>query len=352
MPSARPEQKPHEARLLRLAAWILSQPEPVTRARIFAEFPDDYRGKADTAERKFTRDKEALRRLGFNLETEELGGRDEQVGYAIDARTSMLPSIDLGADEAAAVWTAAAGALRLSVHPLRDELESAVRKLLVGAKGLPPRASATEELAPAPDGDPDRLLPKLVEAWEARRRLHLSYWRVSSGATVERDVDVYGWARRRGEWIFVGHDHLRNATRIFYLSRVRALRLAAVAKDDARARAKRGKTGDYDVPERFDVRRWSRQQIWDYDVHAPLAATVRFRGSLAGIARQLLPGAQVTADDSGARVARVEVRNLRGLVRQALAWGPEAEVVAPPDARAMAREILDAVAARELGGTP
>ncbi len=87
MPRARPEKKPHEARLLRLAAWILSQPEPVTRARIFEEFPDDYRGKADTAERKFTRDKEALKRLGFALETEELGGRDEQVGYTIDART-------------------------------------------------------------------------------------------------------------------------------------------------------------------------------------------------------------------------------------------------------------------------
>ncbi len=352
MASARPEKKPHEARLLRLAAWILSQPEPVTRARIFAEFPDDYRGKADTAERKFTRDKEALRRLGFNLETEELGGRDEQVGYTIDARTSMLPPIDLSADEAAAVWTAAVGALRLSDHPLRDELESAVRKLLVGAKGLPPRAAATEELATAPDGDPDRLLPRLVDAWEERRRLHLSYWRVSTGEVVERDVDVYGWARRRGEWIFVGHDHLRRATRIFYLSRVRALRLAALPKDDARARAKRGKTGDYDVPERFDVRRWSRQQIWDYDVHAPLAATVRFRGSLAGIARQLLPGAQVTPDASGARVARVEVRNLRGLVRQALAWGPEAEVLAPPEARAMAREILDAVAAAGTGGTP
>ncbi len=352
MPRARPEKKPHEARLLRLAAWILSQPEPVTRARIFEEFPDDYRGKADAAERKFTRDKEALRRLGFTLETEELGGRDEQTGYAIDARTSMLPPIDLGADEAAAAWTAAVGALRLSLHPLRDELESAVRKLVVGVKGLPPRAAATEELAAAPDGDPDRLLPKLVDAWEHRRRIRVSYWRVATGEVVERDVDVYGWARRRGEWIFVGHDHLRSATRIFYLSRVRSLRLAAVPREDAQARARRGKSGDYDVPERFDVRRWSRQQIWEYDVHEPLSATVRFRGSLAGIARQLLPRAQTAADESGARVARLEVRNLRGLVRQALAWGPEAEVVAPPDARAMAREILDAVGAAGTGGTP
>jgi proteasome accessory factor B len=175
---------------------------------------------------------------------------------------------------------------------------------------------------------------------------------VASGEVVERDVDVYGWARRRGEWIFVGHDHLRNTTRIFYLSRVRGLRLAAVPKEDAQARARRGKSGDYDIPERFDVRRWSRQQIWEYDVHEPRSATVRFRGSLAGIASQLLPGADIEPDESGARIARLDVRNLRGLVRQALAWGADAEVVAPPDARAIAREILDAAAAAGTWGTP
>lgn len=340
MAKPRTEKKPHEARLLRLAAWILSQSEPVTRAQLFAALPDDYGGRPDTAERKFTRDKDALKRLGFHLETEELGGRDEQVGYSIDARSSLLPTIDLGPDEAAVVWTAGVAALRLSQHPLRDELESALRKLVVGTRSLPPRAAATEELGS--DGSPDEgaLLPKLVEAWERRRRVRMSYFRVSEGEIVERDVDVYGWARRRGEWIFVGHDHLRDGIRIFYLSRVRALKQVALPKDEAEARGKRGRKGDYDIPESFDIRRWSRQQIWDYDVHPPAAATVRFRGSLARIAKQLLPSAKVTTDETGARVARLEVRNLRGLVRQALAWGPEAEVTDPAEARTVAREIL------------
>ncbi len=320
MPRARTAKKPHEARLLRLAAWILAQSEPVTRGQIFEAFPEEYGGKADAAERKFTRDKDALKRLGFNLETEELGGRDEQIGYAIDARTSMLPAIDLQPDEAAAAWTVAVGALRLSLHPMRDELESALRKLVVGTKGLPPRAAATEELPTDGGADADKLLPKLVEAWERRRRIRISYWRVSAGEVVQRDVDVYGWARRRGEWIFVGHDHLRNATRIFYLSRVRALTPVGLPRDEAEARARRGKQGDYDIPEAFDIRRWSRQQMWDYEVHAPTSATVRVRGSLAGIARQLLPTTRFETDESGARVATIDVRNLRGLVRQAFAW--------------------------------
>ncbi len=347
MAKAAPKHKAHEARLLRLAAWLLSQPSPVSRAEIYARFPD-YRRAAANAEKMFTRDKDALKRLGFNLTTEEIGGA-EQVGYAIDAHGSMLPPIELGADEAAAVWTAGFGALRLSRHPLQPELESALRKLVVGTRSTPPRADALEELG-AGDAEDAALLPKLVEAWERRRRIRISYWRVATGEVVEREVDVFGWARRRGEWIFVGHDHLRNAVRIFYLSRVRALKQVGVPKEEAEARARRGKKGDYDIPEAFDVRAWSRQQIWDYDVHPPAAAAVRFRGSLARIVKQLLPAADVETDESGARGARLHVRNLRGLVRQALAWGPDAEVTEPAEARAMAREILASVVeAREWG---
>lgn len=341
----------YEARLLKLATWILSRGGPVTRGEIFAAFADHYRGKADTKERMFSRDKTALRRLGFNLETEEIGGK-EQVGYAIEPHSSMLPPIELSADEAAAAWTAGLAALRLSPHPMRSELESALRKLVVGTRGLPPRAAATDDLAT--DGDPgsEKLLPRLAKAWEERQRLRIGYWRVSSGEVVEREVDVYGWARRRGEWIFVGYCHLRRAVRIFYLSRVRALKRAAVPKAERTARANRGKEGDYDVPASFDVRAWSRQQPWDYDVHPPLSATVRFRGSLAAIAPNLLPDAELTREADGARVARVEIRNLRGLVRQALAWGPEAELTSPPQGRAMAREILAAVLPSKAWGTP
>jgi proteasome accessory factor B len=343
--------KDYEARLLKLAAWILSQERAVARAEIFAAFPDQYGGKAETKEKKFTRDKEALRDLGFNLETEEIGG-DEQVGYAIEPHSSLLPPIDLTPDEAAAAWTAGVAALRLSPHPMRGELESALRKLVVATKGLPPRAAATEELAK--DGNPDsgKLVRKLKDAWESRTRIRIGYWRVSTGEVVERDVDVYGWARRRGEWIFVGRCHLRNAVRIFYLSRVRSLTKAKVSKDELEPRAKRGKKGQYDIPEAFDLRAWSRQMPWDYDVHAPREATVRFRGSLAGIAQNLLPAAEHSREPDGSRLAKVQVRNLFGLVRQALAWGPEAELVAPPEGRAMARDVLAKVLPSREWGSP
>lgn len=327
-----------EARLLKLAGWLLSQSEPVTRSQICEAFCDEYRGRPDAVERKFTRDKDALRRLGYAIEPVELGNKEDAVGYVIDARSCSLPAIDFTADEAALVWTAGVGALRFSTHPLGDELENALRKLLVGAKGLPPRAAALEELGDERAGAAEqKTLEKLVDAWERRKRITISYWRVATNELVERQVDVYGWASRRGEWILVGHDDLRNAVRIFYLSRVRKLKVNTVRPQDP----------DYSVPDDFDIRRWSRQQIWDYNDHAPQPAVVRFRGSLARLAKQLLPAASVTTDEAGFRIARLEVRNLRGLVRQALAWGPEAELLEPADGRSMAREVLAALGTRK-----
>lgn len=342
-PRPRVKEKSTEARLLGLAAWILDQADPVTRQQIYDAFPDDYRGAAEAREKKFSRDKDALRRLGFNLETEQLGKDDEdvqQVGYSIDARSCTLPAIELAPEEAALLWTAGTTALRLSQHPLREELESAIRKLVVGSRGLPPAAAPTRELGLEAAPRIEAHLEKLVDAWERRRRVRIRYWRVGSGEEVERDVDVYGWASRRGEWIFVGYCHLREAVRVFYVSRVRAVKAPKGARDDG-----------YVIPESFDIRRWSRQQIWDYEVHPPRQATVRLQGALARIARQLLPGAKVETDETGARVARLTVCNLRGLVRQALAWGPDAELIDPEEGRTMAREILASLSA-SIGEAP
>ncbi len=319
-------ERPAEARLLGLASWILEQSDPVTRQQIFEAFPADYRGAA-AAEKKFSRDKDALRRLGFNLEVVPHGKNDSR--YSIDSQSCALPAIEFTPEEAALLWTAGTAALRLSRHPLRDDLESALRKLVVGARGLPPRAAPIEELSTEAAPDDDKHLAGLVDAWERRRPVDLRYWRVAAGEEVERQVDVYGWASRRGEWIFAGYCHLRKEVRVFYLSRVRGLRPVRGAKDRS-----------YQIPESFDIGRWSRQQVWDYQVHPPVQAAVRLGGPLARIAKALLPGAAFATDAAGARVARLDVRNLRGLVRQALAWGPDAELLEPEEGRALARQLL------------
>lgn len=323
-----------EARLLKLAAWLLARAGPVTREEIFRAFPREYAGKADAREKKWNRDKRDLNRLGIPVVFVEEAG--EAGAYLVEPNAATLPRLEFAPDEAAVLWTAGWAALRAGDHPLRDDLEVALRKLVVGARGLPPRAAALETDGVAVEPERARQwVATLAEAVERRRRVRLSY-RKPDGTATERQVDVYGYAWRRGSWIFVGWCHLREAVRLFLLERVRSLQLAPGG----------GKGPDYQVPANFDVRDWSRQEPWEYLVHEPREVAVRFRGSLARIASQLLPGARFSTEPGGGRVARLAVRNLRGLVRQVLAWGPEAELLEPAEGRGMAREILAGLSAR------
>ncbi|HZY03353.1 MAG TPA: WYL domain-containing protein [Anaeromyxobacteraceae bacterium] len=322
-----------EARLMRLAAWLSARREPATREEIYQAFPEDYAGKAAAREKKWNRDKRDLNRLGIPVVFLEEAG--EAGAYLVEPTACTLPRLEFPPAEAAVLWTAGWAAMRAGDHPLRDDLEAALRKLAVGAGGLPPRAAALEADALALERARAReWVTALAEAVERRRRLRLVYQK-PGGPVTTREVDVYGYAWRRGSWIFVGWCHLREAMRLFLLERVRSLRPAPA-----------GKGPDYRIPADFDIRAWSRQEPWEYLVHEPREAAIRFRGSLARIASQLLPAARFQAEPGGGRQARLTVRNLRGLVRQALAWGPEAELLEPAEGRAMAREILDGLAAR------
>jgi len=341
MPPARPPRRSAETRLLKLAAWLHARREPVTREEIYAAFPDDYVGKADACEKKWTRDKQDLRRLGIPVGFLEEEG--ESGAYLLDPSACAMPRLEFSPEEAAVLWTAGQAALRTQDHPLHDDLEVALRKLLVSAKGLPPRAATLEAEATELAREKVRAwLETLTDAVERRKRVRIVYRRMD-GSVSTRHVNVFGYAWRRGQWIFVGHCHLRNAVRLFLLDRVQDLALDPADR----------KRPDYAIPASFDIHAWSRQESWDYLVHEPREAAVRFRGSLARIASQILPSAKVSSEPGGSRVARLPVRNLRGLVRQVLAWGPEAELLEPADGRAMAREMLATLQARlGAGGTP
>lgn len=334
MASTRRKPAAAEARLLKLAAWLVARGEPVTRAQIYAAFPDDYTGGDAAREKKWTRDKNDLHRLGIPLVFEE--GEGEEGAYLVETGACTLPRLEFSPEEAAVLWTAGQAALRTEDHPLSEDLETALRKLAVGAKGLPPRAALLEaDWGAAPPSSAGKWLGVLADVVERRKRLRIGY-RKADGSVTERLVDVYGYAWRRGHWIFVGHCHLRGGVRMFYLDRVRAMRIAP-----AQARG-----ADFPVPAEFDIRAWSRQETWEYFEHDPRDAAVRFRGSLAALAPKLLPRATLTREPDGTRLARLRVCNLPGLVRQALAWGPEAELLEPAEGRALAREILASLSGR------
>jgi proteasome accessory factor B len=242
------------------------------------------------------------------------------------------------------------GALRAGDHPLRDDLDSALRKLTVGARGWPEAVPASGPVAPPPAGPVlTAHLALLAEALRRRRRLHLVYQGGGAGTETVRDVDVHGYGLRRGEWFFVGHCHLRGERRLFDLRRVVVLQGRPERADHQCLVPVDGKGGDYRVPADFELDQWRPEQPWELRRHPPLQATVRLGGALARRARALLPGARLRTQAGGGRVAELSVRNLDGLVRQVLAWGLEAELLAPPEGRLLADAILGALAGSLAG---
>lgn len=335
-------------RLLRIAAWMMERSEPFTREDLLEAFPRDYAGDDEARFRKFGRDKDAVERMGIALRTLE----DDRARYLVDRTALHLARLDFDDAEAAVVWMAGRAALRAGDHPLRDDLESALRKLTVGARGLPQVVPTSEPIAPPPPTrELSARLALLAEAVQRRRRLHLVYRGGAAGAETVRDVDVFGYGLRRGEWFFVGHCHLRDEPRLFYVRRVVSLEDRPARADHQCAVPKDTKGGDYRVPADFDLEAWRLQEPWDYRAHPPLTAVVRLTGPLARGARGLLPGARIVPQPDGARLAELQVRNLEGLVRQVLAWGDGAELVAPAEGRAQARAMLERLAgalAREV----
>ncbi len=326
-----------ERRLLRIAAWMMDRSEPFTREDLLEAFAADYAGAGEARNKKFLRDKDAVERMGVALRTVE----DDRTKYLVDRTALHLARLTFEDAEAAVVWMAGRAALRAGDHPLREDLESALRKLTVGAKGLPEAAPNPEPIAaPPPAKALAERLALLSEAVQRRRRLHLVYRGGAAGTETVRDVDVFGYGLRRGEWFFVGHCHLRDEQRLFYVRRVVALEARPVRADHQCAVPKDTKGGDYLVPPAFDLDQWRLQQPWDYRAHAPLEAAVRLTGALARGARGLLPGARLALQDDGSRLATLQVRNLDGLARQVLAWGEAAELVSPPEGRQRVRAML------------
>ncbi len=312
-------------RLMRLAEWMLARGEPFTRDDVWEAFPDDYSGGTDAKDKKWTRDKDALVEAGIPIEFE----KDDRL-YEILPERCHLPALKFTPEERAVLWMAGQAAMRLGAHPFGAELEAALRKV----RGADPDAAAPPAVVQRED-DIDRSAERAVqatvkEAMVSRKRIRMRYFTAARADELEREVDVYGFAWRRNVWFFVGYCHERKALRVFYPARVRTITI----------NGKEPGKPDYQVPRDFDIRVFVGQKEWDFWVHAPREATVRFSGGLAKIASGLLPGGKVEAVESGAKRVTVSVRNLEGLVRQTLAWGPEAEVVAPEEARTQAQAML------------
>ena len=221
--TAEREPRPDE-RILQLLLMLIAAERPVSRAEIFAAIPS-YRTRLPAAgERKFERDKKDLLELGVPIELAE----DEPNTYQVERSAYELPELPLADDERAALALAAEALATWDGLPYRDLVEDALRKLSY-SDALPAPTRAPSHIATALPEPLARASP----AQDGRRadargggagRVTLRY-RPNDDEPTERVVDPYALVYSGGDWLLIGHCHLRNAPRTFRVDRVDRLKV-------------------------------------------------------------------------------------------------------------------------------
>ncbi|HYO54010.1 WYL domain-containing protein [Archangium sp.] len=330
-------------RLLDLVALFLDAREPISWAELREHFPHDYMGISDdAAERKFERDKAELLELGFPL-TYIQGDDERRDGYVVDRDAYYLPEVNLTKEELAVLYAAGSAALTSGAFPGRDDLSHALRKIGFFAGHALPTPRVRMELGTEQGGP--QLAVHLEQLWEAcaaHKWVQMSYASPKRPEPIERKVDPYGLALRRGIWTLVGYCHLRQEVRTFLVHRIRSLK----------ANTARPRSPDFEVPEGFAFDNHVASYPWQHRFHARLDVRLRLTGELMARAAVLFPGASVApAEDGGGVLVELPVTFLDGLLRFCLQLGPDCRVESPEDARKqvkdMAARILEKHAVRE-----
>src|SRR3954451_2901102 len=172
--------------------------------------------------RMFERDKNELRDLGIPLETGRVSQFDPTEGYRINREAYALPTVELTADEAAAVavatqlWespeliTATQGAL-LKLRAAGVDVDAADSGIAITSTAVLPGLRGSEDV-----------LGILLSAIDAGHVVRFPHRPSRTDPYTTRTVEPWGVVTDRGRWYLVGHDRDRNATRTFRLSRVGA----------------------------------------------------------------------------------------------------------------------------------
>jgi proteasome accessory factor B len=289
---------------------------------------------SEAFERMFERDKDTLRELGIPVLTVDAGGHSDDVGYRVDLDAYTLAPVDLTPAE---LGVLALAAQFWQDKSLRVETARALTKLRAAGAGGPGGADAGTDvvagLTPRVRAA-GRAFGPLLDAIQDRRPVRFTYRAASTGEVLERDVEPWRLAARRGGWYVVGRDRARGAARSFRLSRIEGLVRGA------------GPAGAYDLPTEVDVDALLVGHS-DTPVRTARLAVVPERAG-AVRARALEPSSAPPTGD-GRDVLDVPFRGLASFADELAGYADAVVVLEPADLRAGVVERLRAAARLEPG---
>lgn len=291
-------------RSLNLLAFLLTSRRPVTAAEI-RETVAGYGTKSEAAFRRmFERDKDLLRSLGVPLETRQIPGEAEW-GYVVEPSVYGVDDPGLTDDERAALWLAAR-VVRLGGRPSGPE---AILKL-----GGAPLAAGVEPFAVDLGAEVD-VLADLYRAVAERRAARFTY------RGRPRRVEPHGIGYRRGHWYLVGVAD--GEPRVFRVDRMTGLTVGDAA-------------GEFERDPAVDVRAELDAQPWETGAGEEVVATVLVDPASAWWAERRLgrPPLSRREHPDGSLELDLVVNHVDAFLGWVLAFGADAEVLAPPELRA------------------
>lgn len=306
-------------RIMNLTICLLMARRFVERERIRA-LVEGYAGLSDAAfERTFERDKDELRSLGVPVET---GSNSplfpDEVGYRIRRTDFELPPVEFDAAETAALGVAA------GVWESTRLAGSAVKALAkLRAAGLDPDAGRVAAFAPSM-GAREPAFEPLWQATMTRTPVAFRY------RGVDRRVQPWTLAYRKGAWYLVGFDLVRGEGRSYKISRL---------EDEPRTD---GRPGSYAPPEPAVVERHL----------ASLEPAAREGEALVavrdGVAHELRRAAMPADGEASAgwSLWRVPVGPDADAAGELASWGADVVVLAPDALRSAVVAHLEEVAQR------
>ncbi|MGD9635804.1 MAG: helix-turn-helix transcriptional regulator [Pirellulales bacterium] len=280
------------------------------------------------------RDIEALRAAGVPVAFDE-----ERDRYSIPG-TYFLPPINFTPAEAMSL-VALANELgrsdrlpfyepaRRAAHKLEDSLPAALRQELKQIS----RAIRIQPLPVSPLAAKEKIYQQLVGARARRRVVKIDYDSLTEWERIETKLRPYQLLFSRHSWYVIGRSSLHKEVRTFNLSRIVSLELLEET---------------FTLPRGFSVERYLRNawQLIPGD-GADDRVAIRFQPFVARNVAEVIwhKTQQLEFQPDGTLVFRVQVSGLHEIMWWILGYGDQAEVLEPPELRAMVARRAKALAA-------